>query len=724
MPDLVHPLITPARLARMAVIYLRQSSPAQVKDHDGSAAVQRAQEELAGRYGFSDVRVVDEDLGRSGSTTELRSGFQEVCRLVANGWVGAVFAINASRLARQVHAFSELVILCRHHDVVLVIDSRPRDATNPQDVAMLHVEGAFAEMDNGVRMQGLRDARLAKARLGKRVSRLPTGWIAEPDGSVAFDPEVYDAIKELPALFWEHGSARATVAALDRAGKRLPVRRAHRVFWNRPSVDRLLHFLLNPTFAGTYVYGQTESVTNKPKRPDGQHARQRTPPERWITICGYYPAYIEAAEQERIRERLKRNAFRAPGRPGRGPALCQGALICGKCGAALTVADPRPHKLSHFYQCVAESARHGTPPCMSIQGRDLDGAVERAILDALRSPPLTVLTRALTDAREAERVHLAQIEAERARLEYEERRADDRLEAADERNRLVYLRLQLRLEQAIAARAAFERRVAAEPRRPPVEGTEEELRELCRIAADVPALWAHPLVTNQERKEIRASLIEHVIVRASDEMVEGTIVWVSGARTPVRVWRRAGLLRLIRDRHAEGLTAREIQSWLERGDPETGQCWRRTRSAIYQVLRRFGLRPNPAPRWLPVDRAAIHRLYERGLTFREMTAQLNAERVLRPSGRAWTENSVWHFLAGGGRRRYLENLHREALDDAKRRGLTSRQAAEEFNERRIPRVGRREWTTETVRQRRFALKRRKRQLRRDDSDAERSRLDD
>src|SRR5205823_1764506 len=161
---------------------------------------------------------------------------------------------------------------------------------------------------------------------------------------------------------------------------------------------------------------------------------------------------------------------------------------------------------------------------------------------------------------------------------------------------------------------------------------------LCRLAADIPALWRHPLVTDHDRKEIRACLIERIVVRADAEAVEGTIVWVSGAETPVRVWRREGLRWLIRERHAAGMTVPEIQVWLANGEPETGQRWKRTTSSIYQVLRRFGLRPNPVPRRIAVDRAAVQRLYDGGLTLREIAARLDADGVRTTSGKPWTGN--------------------------------------------------------------------------------------
>ena len=469
-------------------MYLRQSSPGQVRDHIGSAAAQRMQEQLAEDYGFREIRVVDGDQGRSGASIGIRSGFDEVCRLVAGDLVGAVFAVTASRLSREMRVFSDLIVLCRHHDTVLVLDGRPRDPSNPQDVGMLHVEGTFAEMDNGLRMQGLRDARRAKARLGKRVTRIPTGWIVGADGAVIFDPETYDAIKELPNLFWTHGSAYAAVAAMRKAGKNLPVRRRGRLDWNVPTVERFMDFLRRPASSGTYVFGRTESATTLPRLPNGHHARKRVAEDQWIKIENYYPAYLTTEEQAEISSQVSRNGFRSKRRPGRGAAFCQGMLTCALCGGTLTVADPRPRTFSHRYQCTAQSARFGSRSCQSLQGRDIDAAVERIVLEAVSAPPVSLLTAALEEARAVERAHASHVEAERVRLLREQESLVDQLTSIDPRNSGVHSLMQRKLEEAIAARAEFERRVASEPMRAPVDGNEGELNELCRIVADLPDL--------------------------------------------------------------------------------------------------------------------------------------------------------------------------------------------------------------------------------------------
>jgi hypothetical protein len=108
-----------------------------------------------------------------------------------------------------------------------------------------------------------------------------------------------------------------------------------------------------------------------------------------------------------------------------------------------------------------------------------------------------------------------------------------------------------------------------------------------------------------------------------------------------------------------------------------------------------------------VDHTLIRRLYDDGLTLREIADELNAKGLMTAKGKTWAPGAFQHWLGRGGRREHLEHLHRSVIEDAKHRGLTNQEAAEEFNKRRIPRVGNRQWTADVVRQRRAHLKQRR-----------------
>ncbi len=226
----------------------------------------------------------------------------------------------------------------------------------------------------------------------------------------------------------------------------------------------------------------------------------------------------------------------------------------------------------------------------------------------------------------------------------------------------------------------------------------------------MPTLWSDEAITNVDRKLMLACLIDRVTVTNTAESIELSIRWKTGVETQHWRWRRAGVDRLIAGWHAAGKTAAEIQKLLEVGDSTTGQTWPRTRAAVYQALRRLGLRPNPGRQKPKPERDHMRELFARGLTLPQIAEERNAAGSRTPFGRPWNTNAVYNAIGGKlGRFDRHEHLHREVLDGAKRRGITNKQAAEEFNAREIPRVTGRPWTADVVRQRRRFLNRKARE---------------
>jgi hypothetical protein len=565
----------------------------------------------------------------------------------------------------------------------------------------------------------MRRCRHAKAAKGETVSSLPVGWIEDDDGTFHFDPEVRPAIEDVIRTFLEVGTMRRTVALLNKQGKLLPTRyRKGGLRWKTASIDMVHRILVLPAYAGFYVYGATEHRPEFGLYPSGMPRRKRVPKDRWVIIPNHHPAYLTAEQQERIREMLRTNDFATRSRPGNGEALCQGLVRCVRCGGPLGVAYPKPKHGPHRYQCTMLSSKYGASPCCSIQGADLDAAVERAVLAVLRTPPVEVLREALAAAREADRTHAARLEADRQRLAYQLELARDRYEKADTRNARVFAFASDQLETRLKEQNEFNQRLALDPARPSPDATEEEIQELCAIASDIPRILNHRAVDYRERKEIIRCLINAVKVSTTPESVEIIIVWASGEETPLRVWRRAGVDELIRRRHAEGMTACEIRNWLARGDPTTGQHWDRTTAAVYQALRRLGLQPHPARQTMAVYRVRVCELYDGGKTLREIAALLNASGSRTPNGGPWELNSVHRALGRKlGRDRYAQR-DRELLADAERRGLTAKQTADEFNAKQVPRYSREPWTAEAVRFRRAALKYRARRAGRSVAEAD------
>lgn len=233
---------------------------------------------------------------------------------------------------------------------------------------------------------------------------------------------------------------------------------------------------------------------------------------------------------------------------------------------------------------------------MEFGGHFVDAAVERLFLKAVGTPSADALRAELEKSRTAERSHATYVQREIRRLRDAEATASDRYHACDPKNRTVAAVLETEWNDAMLARVKFEQSVANELPASKSLVTPGELDELQALAANVPEIWKHPTVTNADRKNLLRCLIERIEVDRTDDTIEAAIHWRSGEVEPFTVWLRSGMHRLIRERHDEGMTVPEIHAWLAAGHPITGQTWPLTRTRIYGVLKKWGLKPHPPKR--------------------------------------------------------------------------------------------------------------------------------
>src|SRR5262249_3787251 len=297
---------------------------------------------------------------------------------------------------------------------------------------------------------------------------------------------------------------------------------------------------------------------------------------------------------------------------------------------------------------------------------------------------------------------------ERERLAHEERVAEERAELARDKLQRGYFAALEKIEQIQEEKEQFEKKVAPEPT-PSHHESEEEIEELCRIASDVPELWNHPAMTHQERKGILRCLIDHIVVAATKDKIEGTIYWKAGAQTPFLICRGAGVLNLIREFHAQKLTTRQIQQHLAAGNTSTGQVIETTLNKIRGRLRKMGLSAGKySAHQLEVQRK-ITELDREGRSFASIAGYLNDHGFTSASGKSWTRGMVVHLLYGTGRKREsLDNIHYSVITEARARGLGYREMAMEFNKRQIRRR-RGHWTAKYAQRRWYYLNRMQRQ---------------
>ena len=333
--------ITAAHLERFAVVYVRQSSIAQVREHRESTARQYALTEEAARLGWpaSQIAVIDADLGISGRTASARSGFKELVGKVCVGEVGAIFGLEVSRLARSSADLQRLLELCSLTETLIIDSDGIYDLGSFNDRLLLGLKGTMSEAELHLLAGRLQGAKLAAAQRGELRFPLPVGYVYGDDGRtvIDLDEEVRAAVADVFASFEARGSAYAVVAAFSQ--RRFPTRAYGGVWdgeirWGRLTHGRVLQLLSNPTYAGAYVFGRYRS--RRAVDPDGtiRIKSVELPREQWqVLIRDHHPAYIAWETFVANTNRLAANCTCQGARPVReGSALLQGVVLCGGCG--------------------------------------------------------------------------------------------------------------------------------------------------------------------------------------------------------------------------------------------------------------------------------------------------------------------------------------------------------------------------------------------------------
>src|SRR4051812_12121276 len=219
-------------LDRAAVVYVRQSTPQQVLDHQESTARQYALADRAVALGWpqSQVEVIDDDLGKSGQSIEGRPGFQRLLAEVALDRVGLILGLEMSRLARSCKDWHHLLELCARFRVLLADADTVYDPTEYSDRLLLGLTGMMNEAELHILKQRMYQGKLNKARRGELVVSAPAGYVKSPAGQVTFDPDeqAQDVIRLVFDLFDRRGAGHGVLRAVIDGGGRVAARRPAR----------------------------------------------------------------------------------------------------------------------------------------------------------------------------------------------------------------------------------------------------------------------------------------------------------------------------------------------------------------------------------------------------------------------------------------------------------------------------------------------------------------
>jgi DNA invertase Pin-like site-specific DNA recombinase len=135
-----------SHLDRLAMVYIRQSTPQQVLENRESRERQYALAQFAQRLGWPPDRVViiDDDQGLSGKTADIRSGFQRLMTEVSLNHVGMVLGLELSRLSRSNKDWHQLIDVCGIFNTLLCDQDGVYDPLDSNDRLLLGMKGAMS----------------------------------------------------------------------------------------------------------------------------------------------------------------------------------------------------------------------------------------------------------------------------------------------------------------------------------------------------------------------------------------------------------------------------------------------------------------------------------------------------------------------------------------------------------------------------------------------------
>jgi DNA invertase Pin-like site-specific DNA recombinase len=533
---------------RIAYVYVRQSSNQQVRDHREGRERQYALADLARRLKFRKIVVIDDDLGRSGSGLQERPGFARLLTAVCQGDVGAVLALEASRLARNNRDWHHLIDLCGLTATLIIDEDGVYEPRLLNDRLLLGLKGSLAEFELGLLRQRARACFEQKVGRGHILWEPTVGFIRTEDHRVEkiADRQVQEAITGVFRKFRELGSARQTGLWYAQERLRLPEvtpgTGGREIEWHLPGRHRILQILKNPCYAGAFAWGRTETRTIVENGRAKKMGRRRRSREEWkVLILGHHPGYIsweEFLENQRILEANRNMPDGAtPGAPKTGAALLAGLLRCGRCGRAMFTCYGGADGNVPRYLCRGGRTQ-GAAPCLAVGGLRVDMAVAEAVLEAIQPAGIQAAFQAMdrTLHDDTERRRSLELALEKAR--YETRRAQRQYDAVDPDNRLVAGELEARWNAALQQVSELEGRLKDLDTRATTI-TDNDRQRLLELGADLPKLWNHPATTQEIKKRILRTVLQEIVINSSDKPPrhELRLHWQGGVHTELFVRR-------------------------------------------------------------------------------------------------------------------------------------------------------------------------------------------
>jgi len=537
-------LIQPTHLARKAIVYIRQSTPAQVVSNPESLRLQYALMQRARDLGWreADVDVIDADLGLSGASAVQRQGFKELTARVSLSEVGLILSLDVTRLARNCSDWYPLLDICGLRNCLIADRDGVYDPGSPNGRLLLGLKGTISELELHTIRSRLTAGLLAKAARGELALTLPVG-LTRVSGDLVVkdaDVEVQERLRLVFQSFLRLRTAAKVMRMFNAQGLDLPRRDRHGdLRWTRASVSAVIAILKNPAYAGAFVYGrrQASAVTSR----TGRAMKRPRPMQEWrFVVKDRYPAYIDWATYKKIRSILSDNRAeymrnKTRGAPRDGDMLLHGIVWCGRCGHKMFVR----YKGGGEYVCNHLHTQRAAPVCQHIRADVVDNTVAQAFLAALAPAEIEALSQAHRARQKADRELRSAAEQQVERKRYQAALAERQYNKVDPDNRLVAGELERRWEAALIelkmAEEALARRREQPSAAPAVIG-KILTDKIVALSGRLPDLWHAPTTSDAQRKALLRCLIDKVVLeRGAHDVATARVIWRGGVVSELTV---------------------------------------------------------------------------------------------------------------------------------------------------------------------------------------------
>jgi DNA invertase Pin-like site-specific DNA recombinase len=599
--------ITSVHLKRKAILYIRQSTIRQVYENVESTLRQYALKEKLIRIGWQEesITVIDCDLGQSGAESSGRDGFKQLVADVGSGEVGAVASIECSRLSRNSCDWGRLMEICAITQTVLIDDDGIYDPNNFNDRLLLGLKGTMSEAELHFLHARMRGGALNKARRGELKIPLPIGYVYDEAGAVIKDPnlEIQNAVRLFFEVFRICGSAHRMLSYYRKNGYRIPKNpcsgfNSREIAWVYLTSARAIDMLHNPAYAGIYAYGQHQEVHTI----NGRKIRVKPMDEWHVYIEGHHEGYISCEEYDRNQKKLTANNINSVSvpPPREGNALMQGIVICGKCGAKMSVRYKRQEQGDiPYYVCDDQTTHYtGGSLCQCVNGSALDKAVSILLLERLT--PMAVRT-AIQVQKELEQRRAASdnyfiLKVERARYDVE--LARKRYMNVDPSNRLVAFELEKLWNLKMGELAKAEEELRNHENSKKDETGDLDVRKLLGLPDNMGDIWKNKHVNIQDKKRILRCLIEDVTITKGSKTTRLGVCFKGGTSTVVEcinppmkytTWTTSEEVLDIIRKESTCHTADEISEILTNAGYKAGKGGELTKERVTYLQRTYGI---------------------------------------------------------------------------------------------------------------------------------------